>query len=444
MPSRPHRPSRLRALALVFLTLPLVLGALLAVPAASADELADALARKKALQARIADQKAALAELKAAEARLRTALSKTATALSDIRADQTAIRKEIAEATAALAAVEKRYAQLVAELAHLDWTLGLLEDEVAQTERDLESRRRLLAQRLSEAYKAQQTSLLEQILVADSFADVLAEVGTHLRFGDRDAQLAAQIERDQKNLDSLRRTTSSTRFKTEQVRQEVQRQAVAIRDQRARLLVAKKQLDRLEAETKRLQAEQLAAFRRVNRSKAAAAAALRAQVRAQNSLSREIARIIEQQRRRGNIPSIFNGTFIWPMNGRISQDYGCTGFAWEPPYGDCAHFHKGIDLVAPAGEPIRAAGAGVVVFVGYNPYDPPSDPAWIVIVAHSNNLQTWYAHMQPRYPPGIYAGASVKQGQVVGYEGNTGNSTGAHLHWAVMYNDTFVNPRLFL
>ena len=68
-------------------------------------------------------------------------------------------------------------------------------------------------------------------------------------------------------------------------------------------------------------------------------------------------------------------------------------------------------------------------------------PAWIVIVAHSSNLQTWYAHMQPRYP--VRAGQVVKKGQVIGYEGNTGRSTGAHLHWMVEYNGSFVNPRLF-
>ncbi|HVA85279.1 MAG TPA: M23 family metallopeptidase, partial [Candidatus Saccharimonadales bacterium] len=72
------------------------------------------------------------------------------------------------------------------------------------------------------------------------------------------------------------------------------------------------------------------------------------------------------------------------------------------------------------------------------------DPAWIVIIAHSSSLQTWYAHMQPTYPNGIHAGAPVSAGEVIGYEGNTGHTTGAHLHWAVMLNGQFVNPRLFL
>jgi murein DD-endopeptidase MepM/ murein hydrolase activator NlpD len=52
--------------------------------------------------------------------------------------------------------------------------------------------------------------------------------------------------------------------------------------------------------------------------------------------------------------------------------------------------------------------------------------------------------MLPRRPGGIRAGSQVRAGQIIGYEGNTGRSTGAHLHWAVMYNGSFANPRLFL
>ena len=125
------------------------------------------------------------------------------------------------------------------------------------------------------------------------------------------------------------------------------------------------------------------------------------------------------------------------MVGRVTQEFGCTGLIWEPPLGSCAHFHTGIDIAAPKYTPIRAAGAGRVVYAG-----PLSDGAWVVIIAHSQSLETWYAHMQPTYP--VHAGQQVAAGQVIGYEGNTGHSTGAHLHWAVRFNGAFVNPRLFV
>jgi murein DD-endopeptidase MepM/ murein hydrolase activator NlpD len=440
--------ARRRTFAAFLLGVPLLFSLASGIPVTRADDYRDeinqAMARQKQLQQQINDHKQTLGELRTAEAKLQSAISQTSAQLTDINADQDVVRKQIAQAEAALAIVVARYQKLLAELAHLDWTLDVLNDQLSQAQDDLLARRRLLAQRLAEAYRVQQTSLLEQVITAESFTDVLAEVSSHLRFGDQDAQLAQQIARDEKSLDALRQTTEATRYRTEQVRLEVRRQQLQIEAQRAKLLAAKKQLEILEAATRRLQAQQLSSYRRVVRSKAQAERLLLAEGRAQVRLKGEIERLIERQRGFGNIPSQYNGSFAWPLKGRISQEFGCTGFPWEPPLGSCAHFHRGIDLVAPDGTPITSAGAGVVVFVGYNPYDNPADPAWIVLVAHSTNLISWYGHLKPIVPRGIFEGAKVSKGQVIGYEGNTGNSTGPHLHWAVQLDNTFVNPRLFV
>jgi murein DD-endopeptidase MepM/ murein hydrolase activator NlpD len=132
----------------------------------------------------------------------------------------------------------------------------------------------------------------------------------------------------------------------------------------------------------------------------------------------------------------------WPMDSfNVSGDFGCSSFAYYAPGNGCAHFHNGIDLVAPYGTKIKAAAPGTVVYVGWNWADG-ADPAWIVVIAHSGSLKTWYAHMQPKRP--VSVGQTVKKGDVIGYEGSTGNSTGAHLHWMVELNGNFVNPRLFL
>jgi murein DD-endopeptidase MepM/ murein hydrolase activator NlpD len=131
------------------------------------------------------------------------------------------------------------------------------------------------------------------------------------------------------------------------------------------------------------------------------------------------------------------------MGGIVTQEFGCTGVVSEPRVGSCAHFHQGIDIAAPCLTPVHAAGAGVVVFAGYNPYDAPPR-AWLVIIAHSTSMVTWYAHMTARAPAGIYVGAPVAAGQLVGTENTTGHSSGCHLHWAVRVNGTFMNPRLFL
>ena len=90
---------------------------------------------------------------------------------------------------------------------------------------------------------------------------------------------------------------------------------------------------------------------------------------------------------------------------------------------------------------MRASGAGGVVYCGWN-YADGADPAWIVIIAHSRQPDHLVRPHDSREPP-VRAGVSVAQGQVIGHEGNTGHSTGAHLHWMVEFNGSFVNPRLF-
>jgi murein DD-endopeptidase MepM/ murein hydrolase activator NlpD len=129
---------------------------------------------------------------------------------------------------------------------------------------------------------------------------------------------------------------------------------------------------------------------------------------------------------------------MWPTSGTVTQEYGCTGFRLEPPRGGCAHFHSGIDIANSSGTPIRAAGDGVVAFVGWNKYDG-SNPAFIVMIAHGGNINTFYSHLQARYV--VRANQKVRKGQVIGYMGATGNATGPHLHWEVMRGYTSLNPR---
>ena len=177
---------------------------------------------------------------------------------------------------------------------------------------------------------------------------------------------------------------------------------------------------------------------------AALAKQIAASEKAEAALQKEIDRLVKERARRGSIPSIYNGTLKWPMSGTITQEFGCTGFRWEPRKGSCRHFHSGIDIAAPLYTPVRAAGSGIVVFAGPNPYDR-SPRAWIVIIAHAENLVTWYGHLDNKsHSIVVRAGQQVVTGQVIAYEGLTGRTTGPHLHWAVESNGGFMNPRLFL
>jgi murein DD-endopeptidase MepM/ murein hydrolase activator NlpD len=129
--------------------------------------------------------------------------------------------------------------------------------------------------------------------------------------------------------------------------------------------------------------------------------------------------------------------FIWPTTGRITQQYGCTGFWAEPSYGSCRHFHGGIDIADRQGTPIHAAADGTVSHVGWDPW---GTRAWMVMINHGDGLSTWYAHMRGRAIAGLDVGARVEQGDVIGFMGDTGMSTGVHLHWAVLKDGRYADP----
>ena len=120
-----------------------------------------------------------------------------------------------------------------------------------------------------------------------------------------------------------------------------------------------------------------------------------------------------------------------PIDGaRLSSRYGRR----KHPILRYTKIHRGIDFAAPIGTPIYAAGNGKIVFVGrkgaYGKY---------IRIRHNSRYSTAYAHLS-RYRKGIRRGKRVKQGQVIGYVGSTGRSTGPHLHYEVLVMGKQINP----
>jgi len=413
-------------------------------PATRADDLADAIARQKAIAAQLTKQKAQVAALARRQAALSSELARTKSSLAQINADLVAVRTQVVRMTVDVAIAQGQVDELDAQVVKLDQQLVEIEAREAAKLVELNERKAILAERIRLAYDTDRTTLLETMLSSETFTDVLAEVSYHLDLAEQDKALADQIVNDQKVLAVIHATVVATREQTETMRSAADAQRAVLDTQLADLAAARDRLAALEKETESLLKAQQAAYAQMSRDKAAMAKAIAASERAEKALQKEIARLVAEQSRRGNIPSKYNGTLAWPMGGTITQEYGCTGFAWEPRKGSCAHFHSGIDIAAPMYTPIRAAGPGVVLFAGANPYDP-RPKAWIVIVAHSENLVTWYAHVDnSAHPIRVRAGDHVVTGEVIAYEGMTGRTTGPHLHWMVELNGSFANPRLFL
>lgn len=120
--------------------------------------------------------------------------------------------------------------------------------------------------------------------------------------------------------------------------------------------------------------------------------------------------------------------FIWPLDGYISSDFG-----WRThPILQTRKLHTGIDIAVNRGTPVMTVAAGKVIFSGWvNGYGNT------VIIDHGSSIMTLYAHNDKLV---CRAGVNVKKGDVIAYSGNTGNSTGPHLHFEVRKNGSSVNP----
>jgi murein DD-endopeptidase MepM/ murein hydrolase activator NlpD len=409
-------------------------------PTTRADELDDAYARQEQLAKLISRQKSSIKDLTASQANLARKIGFTKDSLAQINADLLVVKTQIVGMTVDVARSQNAVDEITATAKRLDEELQLIIEEETRKAAELDARKVLLAERIVEAYDTDRTSMLETFLAGGDFTDVVTNVGYHLDFAQQDRDLAEQIASDQEVLKVLHANVEIAKTQTEEMHKLAKDSKKVLDRQLAELAAARRELARLEAETARLLRQQQAAFAKMARDKKALQTNLSQQLAAERKLEGLIDRLVREALAKGGIPSQYNGTMQWPMEGRISQEFGCTGFSWEPAYGNCSHFHRGIDIVNDKYTPIRAAAPGKVLIAGLSPYDP----AWIVVIAHSEHLVSWYGHVDNVKRPVVRVGEFVQKGQIIAYEGTTGYSTGPHLHWAVQLDSTWVNPRLFL
>jgi murein DD-endopeptidase MepM/ murein hydrolase activator NlpD len=121
-----------------------------------------------------------------------------------------------------------------------------------------------------------------------------------------------------------------------------------------------------------------------------------------------------------------------PINGaRVSSGFGMR----KHPILGYSKMHRGMDFAAPTGTPIYAAGDGIVAFMG--PYGAYGN--YIRLKHPGSKYETAYAHLRS-FARGVRRGSQVKQGQIIGYVGTTGRSTGPHLHYEILVNGVQINP----
>ena len=120
-----------------------------------------------------------------------------------------------------------------------------------------------------------------------------------------------------------------------------------------------------------------------------------------------------------------------PLDGaRLSSNFGMR----KHPISGYNKMHKGVDFAAPTGTPIYAGGNGVIEFIGNN-----GGYGKYIRIRHNNEYKTAYGHMSG-FKKGLSKGLRVNQGEIIGYVGSTGRSTGPHLHYEIIFQNEQINP----
>jgi murein DD-endopeptidase MepM/ murein hydrolase activator NlpD len=307
-----------------------------------------------------------------------------------------------------------------AELLEVRGKLDAARDRLARLRKELARAMDALAERLVELYKSDEPDALTVVLEADGFSDLLEREEFLERIGDQDQRI---IER-------VRRLKAQAKRQAEvlaELEQRVEDAANAILAQRNELAQSKNQLLRSRNQLATVRGDRQAALASVRESRVKLEGDLRAMEAEQARIQ---ARLSSQQGSAFSGPAgpikHGSGQLIWPVNGPVVSPFGMR---W-------GRLHAGIDIAVPAGTPIRAADSGRVVLLGWT-----GGYGNYTCIQHTATLSTCYGH-QSGYATS--SGASVSQGQVIGYVGCTGHCFGDHLHFETRINGSPVDPMGYL
>jgi murein DD-endopeptidase MepM/ murein hydrolase activator NlpD len=386
------------------LALVLACGLILAAPAAG-----DNSGKIAALHARIA-------AARAQEARLNAEIVGVTREIRSLEA-------KVGDVSQRLAVLERDLELHQRRLDKLNELYKLQTDRLIFLRREYERIVHTLNLRMIDIYESRDPSLVEVIINSDSFQEILDHLHNLNAIAAQDKRIANAVATAKEELKITRAKTKKTRAAVASATR-----AVAVRTQQARfvrdqLIATQSRL----AGSRRSKRSALASTREQERewiAEANALAAEDARIRSQLAAAQASSSQTPAQGSSSQTPSASG--FIWPVNGPVVSPFGMR---W-------GRLHAGIDIAVASGTPIHAAAAGRVVLAGwvggYGNY---------TCIDHGGGVATCYAHQSSI---AVGAGASVSQGQVIGYVGCTGHCFGPHLHFEVRVNGSPVDPLGYL
>jgi murein DD-endopeptidase MepM/ murein hydrolase activator NlpD len=330
---------------------------------------------------------------------------------------EVALAKAISDLDAQIATTEGQVSAAQAQLDAIETQLSIAQDNLAYTQEQLANARRELTLEVVVMYKAQNASnAFSNFLSSGDFNSLWQHVLDVHRLGASEQRLIASVTTDEQTVQADVATIAA--------RKTAQTQLLAT----LHGIVA--QLNDALATRQRAQAELVAL-------QAADAIRLAQAEQAAKELKAQIA-ALQAQEAAALAAGGGSGRFAWPERGPITQGFGCTTFTFEVYDPSCPtkHFHSGIDIAAPCGNNITAADSGIA-HTYYSDYGYGDH----IIIVHGNGWVSVYGHMTSF---AVGDGQTVHRGQLIGWEGSTGNSTGCHLHFEVDLNGNPKNPLAYL
>lgn len=310
-----------------------------------------------------------------------------------------------------IGSVEKSIALKKEEIADIKLQIRQTELEITTKQVSIKRTRLYIGATLREVYENDTDEITELVLKYENFSEFFNQV-EYRDLLQRDLQVRLdEITALKEQLEEQKTSLDSEREKLEGLKEELENQNSILSSRRL-------QKNQLLADTRNEEWRYKESLKNIEVK--------------QEAIQREIFELEDALRRaidKASIPTPRAGVLEWPAGGILSQGYGCTSFAQTSQfYPTC--FHNGIDIAAAYGTEIKAARKGTVVAVQNAPY---AYGQWLAI-EHDNGLITLYGHLSLQ---SVSVGQEVLAGEVIGYMGSTGYSTGSHLHFTVYAPNTY-------
>ena len=277
----------------------------------------------------------------------------------------------------------------------------------------------VLNTRLVDIYESDEASTIDVFLGASSVQDALDKVQYLNDIGDQDRRVAQQVA-------AAKAQIRVQRAKTKKLRGSVQSETAVISARTAQTRYVRDQLVGAKGDLSTKQQQKLQDISKLTKEQQGEAGEIDALRASSASLAARIQAAQAGRQSGGPSSTPSSAGLVWPASGPVTSPFG---WRW-------GRMHEGIDIGAGYGAPIHAAAAGTVIYCGWE-----SGYGNLTVIDHGGNLATAYGHQSSI---SVACGQQVSQGQVIGAVGNTGHSTGPHLHFEVRVNGSPVDPLGYL